>query len=393
MKASSPPIIYLDNAATTFPKPPSVVKRVLHTLREECGNPGRSSHRISMRAAERIYECRGKIAKFFGGSEENVVFSSSDTHALNLGIKSVLRSGDHVLLSDIEHNSVIRPIHALAERGLISYSVYRASEQADELTDSLSRLIQKNTTLLIACHHSNICNIVQPLDALGAWCRRHGVLFAVDAAQSAGLLPIDVTRHHIDLLCAPAHKGLYGIPGCGFTLFGEGFTGETAHSLNTLTEGGNGIRSREPHMPPFLPERMEAGTLNVPGIAALSAGIDFLKHRGVERIAKAETLLCKRLATGLQALSRRIHLYGNEKSGGILLFSVDGIPSETLAAALDGYGICVRAGLHCAPTAHKRIGTPSDGAVRVSFGAFNTPNEVAYFLYATERILQKSGGL
>ena len=406
MKKRPTTTVYLDNAATTYPKPREVINEALRVIKQDCGNPGRSSHRIAMRAAETVFECRRRIANHFGGSEENVIFTSSATHSLNLAIKTTLRRGDHVLISDIEHNSVIRPISALAERGHITFDTYPAHPDPQRSVSAIAAMIRPNTAMVIACHRSNICNLIQPISAIGDLCRRKGILFLVDASQSAGTLPIDMKRDNIDVLCAPGHKGLYGIPGSGFAIFGNRFTerekeASTAstfrsytynlHSprtLSTFMEGGNGIRSRDTAMPDFLPERLEAGTLAVPNIGALSAGIGFVSKLGEERINRHEIQLFNIISRGFTAFNDHITVHGNGDAGGIALFSCPYIPCEELAADLDGYGICVRAGLHCAPTAHRKLNTPEDGAVRISFGVFNTPKEIWYFLNALETVLK-----
>lgn len=379
--------VYLDNAATTFPKPQTVLSQVTDIIRYRCGNPGRSGHKISMLAAEEVYNCRKAIADEFGGVEENTVFVSSATHALNLGIKTALHRGDHVLISDIEHNSVIRPISTLSERGLISYDVYSANSETNAVISELSAKLRPNTAMVIACHHSNICNLVQPIGEIGAFCRKHGIIFLVDAAQSAGVLRLDIENDKIDILCAPGHKGLYGLTGSGFALFGNRYSGDNAKKLGTLIEGGNGILSREPFMPDFLPDRLEAGTLALPAIGALYAGISFVRARGKQNILEKECSLYRQLKRGLNTLNSHLELYGDNSEGGILLFSVHGFRSEEFASMLDRHGICVRAGLHCAPSAHTKLGTPSDGAVRVSFGAFNTQSDVDRLLNATEDII------
>ena len=378
--------IYLDNAATTFPKPAEVIADMTSVMRYSCGNPGRSSHKIAMRAAEKVYECREKLADCFGSSPEHVVFTSSATHSLNLAIKTTLRRGDHVLISDIEHNSVIRPIVTLAEKGLISYDIYVAHSDPEKQIAELNSRIRPCTAMICACHHSNICNLVLPIREMGAFCKRHGVIFLVDASQSAGILPINLEKDGIDLLCAPGHKGLYGPPGCGFAVFGQRFD-NPAELPDTFTEGGNGIRSKEPLMPDFLPERLEAGTLAVPLLAGLSKGIDFVRGFPKGMLYKNEARLCSFMRKELSRISG-IRIYG-EHDGSILLFSADGISAEGFAEALDTYGICVRSGFHCAPTAHEKLGTPDDGAVRVSFGAFNTEKDVSRFCTCAESIVRR----
>lgn len=387
MKKRKLQTIYLDNAATTFPKPRTVRSTAYDIIKNACGNPGRSGHHISMLAAEIVYRCRRNIAEYFGGNEENVVFTSSATHALNLGIKTSLRKGDHVLISDIEHNSVIRPITALAERGLISFSVYRADTEPHRLVSELTAKLRPNTAMVIACHHSNICNLIQPITDIGGFCRKNGLIFLVDASQSAGILDIDIERDGIDILCVPGHKALYGLSGSGFALFGKRYSDENGAILGTFIEGGNGIRSMDALMPSFLPDRLEAGTLAVPAIGTLSAGIDFVKGLGKNRIIEWERQLYERTFNGMKAFSDKLTVYESGGSGGILLFSANDIPSEELAARLDRRGICVRAGFHCAPTAHKRLATPREGAVRVSFGIMNSKKDIDILLNSLDRIL------
>ncbi len=380
--------IYLDNAATTFPKPAEVISEVSGLLRYRCANPGRSSHRLSLSASEAVYSCREKIAEAFGGEADNVIFTSNATHAVNLALKTTLRRGDHVLISDIEHNSVIRPIAALAKKGMISYDIYQASEDPKTLICNISRLIRLNTAMICACHHSNICNFIIPIRELGAFCRKNDICFLVDASQSAGILPISMKSDCIDLLCAPGHKSLYGPPGIGFALFGDRFS-SPEHLPDTFTEGGNGIASADRSMPDFLPERLEAGTLALPAIVGLSKGLDFVRSFPKGRIHSYESGLCAYLREKLSRYEQ-IRFY-DRKNGSILLFGVLGCDSETFAARLDDYGICVRAGLHCSPLAHRKLGTPSDGAVRVSFGVFNTERDVRGFVTATEKILKDMG--
>ncbi len=368
-------LIYFDNAATTFPKPIQVRAAAADTVKYYCANPGRSSHKLAMKAAETVYSCREKLGKTFGCEPENAIFCLNATHAVNTALKSLLRKGDHVLISDIEHNAVYRPIAALAEDGFISYDIYNSS--AKNITSELSKKIKPNTAVITACHHSNICNLIMPISKIGAFCKSRGIIFLVDASQSAGAIGIDMRAQSIDVLCAPAHKGLYGIPGCGFVLFNEKLP--KSRELKTFAEGGNGVDSKNPLMPDFLPERLEAGTLPLPAISALSAGLDFVNRCGIENIHRKEKALCALMRKGLSDIKGiKIH---SQTDGSILLFSADGIPSEKFAAMLAEKGVCVRAGLHCCPLAHKKLGTPQDdGAVRVSFGASNTEDEVRYFV-------------
>lgn len=367
-------LVYLDNAATGFPKPRAVTAAADKCLKEYCGNAGRSSHRLALRAAEKIYECREQAADFFGlDAPERVIFTMNTTYALNLLIKGILRNGDHVLISDMEHNSVLRPIRRLADEGRIEYSIFSTESlwkntTGEGLTGEIRRLIRPNTRLLICTHASNICSLTLPLREIGELCRKRGIFFAVDAAQSAGHTEIDMRSLGIDALCAPAHKGLCGIQGVGLLALA------TDRELDTLVEGGNGMYSLEARMPHELPERLEAGTLPTPAIAGLCEGLRFLRSVGCEEIGARERTLYRALRERLEDLPG-IHIHLPEKEGAILLFSVDGQSSEAIAGRLGEEGICVRGGYHCAALAHKTLGTPAGGAVRVSFGHANrTPD-------------------
>ena len=374
--------VYFDNAATTFPKPPTVLYKVRELLSEYCANPGRSSHRLAMRAANEVYTTRERLAKFFGAEEENVVFTSSATHSINLALKSLLKKGDHVLISDIEHNAVLRPVTALAEKGDITFDIYTAYADSEAIITELERKIKPNTVLICSCHHSNICNFVTPVGAVGRFCRGEGIFFLVDASQSAGTLPINVKDDRIDVLCAPSHKGLYGIPGGGFAIFSDRLA--KSGRLSTFIEGGNGTSSEIPLMPEFLPERLESGTLPLPAIVSLGAGIDFLNARSPSAILEKEKRLCSVIRHGLSRFGNvTVH---SPTDGSILLFSVKDVPSEAVAEALSSHGICVRAGLHCAPLAHRKLKTPESGAVRVSLGAFNSESEARYFLKTADML-------
>ena len=374
-------LIYFDNAATTFPKP-ACVKEVIHDcISHYCANPGRSSHRLSIKASESVYLCRERLADFFGGEPENTVFTSSATHSVNLALKSFLKQGEHVLISDFEHNAVLRPIAALSEKGLITYDFYRSDLEGEELECELRSKVKNNTTLICACHRSNVCSLTSKIADIGRFCQKNGIFFLVDASQSAGILQLDSKCQGIDFLCAPAHKGLYGIPGCGFVILSE--RAVQSGNLTTFTEGGNGVDSLSPFMPEALPEKFEAGTLPLPAICGLSAGIDFVSKIGIEGIRRHEDRLCAITSYGLSKIKRiKIH-----SGSGVVLFSVNGIPSEGFAYELAKRGICVRAGLHCAPLAHKRLETLPDGAVRISFSAFNSEKEVKKFLDTCKALL------
>ncbi|MGM9637365.1 MAG: aminotransferase class V-fold PLP-dependent enzyme [Eubacteriales bacterium] len=361
-------IHYLDNGATTYPKPESVYEAACRAMKDCGGNPGRGVHPLALASLEAVYETREKIAALLGGSPERVVFTVNATEALNLAIKGLVKPGGHILISEIEHNSVRRPVEALRNQGC-SYDLYSVRGTVDDVMASIRRLIRPETCLIVACHRSNVAPITLPIVRIGALCREKGIRFVVDAAQSAGSVPIDMEKMKIDALCAPGHKGLFGIMGSGFVLFGGNVPDA---SIATLLEGGSGLASYLPGMPEVLPERLEAGTLPVPAIAALGAGIEYVRKIGVEQIGKMEsellTATCDRLlSTG------RVRLYGpTHAPGSALLFNVENRTPSEVSAYLSGRGICTRAGIHCTPLAHQLLGTPKGGAVRVSLSPMNT---------------------
>ena len=384
-------LIYFDNAATTWPKPAAVVDEMMRAVNEYGGNPGRSGHKLSIRATEEIYSCREAICRLFGSEHpENVVFTCSDTMALNLAIKALVKCGDHILISNMEHNSVVRPVSALGQIG-VSYSIFNVFPDGSEarVLASMKEALKPETRMVIASHRSNICGMTLPIEAMGQFCREHGLIFIVDAAQSAGVIPIDIERNGADVICAPGHKGLYGPQGSGFALFSAKYTGDVSELLDTYVEGGNGVDSLDPMMPRYLPERYEAGTLATPCIAGMRRGIEFVCERGLEEIESCESALYRRLRD-LLCNTRRIKVYlPQAERSSVLLFNAAGCTAGELAGALDRRGICVRSGFHCSPLAHRALGTGTDGALRVSFSAFNSVQEVDMFYRALREILFK----
>jgi selenocysteine lyase/cysteine desulfurase len=326
------------------------------------------------------------VAELFGSKHpENVMFTVNTTTALNTVIKGLLHPGNHVLLSDMEHNATFRPIYKMAQEGLVSYDVFPTFPNDPNATPSdvcrgIEALIKPQTRMLVCAHASNICSAVLPLAEVGTLCRRRGILFVVDAAQSAGHIPIDMERMQIDALCAPGHKGLLGPQGVGFFLLRSGLVADT------LTEGGSGYHSLDGNMPQEAPERYEAGTLPTPAIVGLCEGIRAVRRYGVEAIGQYERELNAYLQE-LLSMMPRVRIYTPHLIGATLLFNADGIPPDALAAELDKRGFCVRAGYHCAPLAHKTLGTPDGGAVRVSPSVFNTETEINLFADALRELL------
>lgn len=368
-------IIYFDNAATTFPKPQSVVMSVLDCMENYCGNPGRGSHYYAMKASEKVFEAREEISELFGGKAENTVFTLNTTYALNFAIKGIMSRGDHMLLSNMEHNSTLRPAATLKKTENAEYDVFTAYQKGKVLSEkeilgNIMSKLRRNTKMLVCIHSSNICSYTLPIAAIGSFCRRHGIIFAVDAAQSAGHVDIDMARDNIDILCLPAHKGLYSPQGCGIVIFGDNIS----HLSTTLIEGGNGYNSLDPTMGDSSPEKFEGGTLCTPAIAGLISGIKFVKGFGIDAIADHEKDLWTRAFERLSSIPH-IEIYDNTP-GSVLLFNIKGIPADITGNALSDRGFCLRSGYHCAPLAHKALCTPEGGAVRIGFGIFNTREEV-----------------
>ena len=364
-------MIYLDNAATTFPKPPCMLEAIDKCIREYCGNPGRSGHFLSVKASEKIYECREKIAAFFGSSlPENVVFTSSTTSALNLAIFTLYEEGSHILISNMEHNSVLRPVDHLQKEGKISYSIFNVLQPTEMILRELRHKIKASTRMLIMQHASNVCGRIFPIREIGDFCAREKILFIVDAAQSAGVLPIHVKKDKIHALCAPAHKGLYGPQGLGLVVFNE------AKPKRNFLLGGNGVNSLSVEMGMDLPESFEVGTMPTPLIAGLSASLDWIQQIGMRAIHEKEVFLAEKLAQRLYSI-KESSLYGcTLPKTGIILYNNEKIPLNVLSSALNTKGICTRSGFHCAPLAHKALHTASDGALRISIGFFNTEKEI-----------------
>ena len=364
-------MIYLDNAATSFPKSPRAIAEATACMRSWCGNPGRGAHHLSRLASEKIYACRELLSDFLGlYAPERIVFTASTTLSLNMALKGMLKRGDHVLYSELEHNAVLRPLHALREEKDISFDTFPViGLKTAEIVQEIATRVQKNTTAVVCLHASNICSLSLPLGEIGAFCHANRLLFIVDAAQSAGHLPIDMRAMQIDALAAPAHKGLLGIQGCGILALGE------RAKLSTLFEGGSGVNSLSRTMPEELPERLEAGTLPVAAIAGLFGGLSHVIEIGLPVIGKHAKELFFAARERLEALEG-FEIYQPDSCGAVLLFNKAGSPSTEVARALDKAGICVRAGLHCAPQAHQALVTPAGGAVRLGFGAFNTVEEI-----------------
>lgn len=378
--------IYLDNAATSFPKPEAVYRSIDETLRQFGGNPGRGGHQLALDASRIVFAAREAVAGFFGIRDSSrVVFTANATVAINQALFGLLRPGDRVVTTNMEHNAVARPLWALQERGVEVVKVAADVRGFVSPEDFCRACSAAPTALAVLGHISNVTGTIQDLTTIGSWCRRHAVTLLVDAAQSAGLLPIDVETLGIDLLAAPGHKGLFGPVGSGFLYVRPGL------ELVPLLYGGTGANSHSELMPEVMPERLESGTPNTPGLAGLTAGIAWLEEVGLEAIREHEFRCLNRLLTGLAAIPG-LEIYGPgdaAKSGGVLSFNLKGIDPSAVAFRLDQeFSICVRAGLHCAPEAHRAIGTYPAGTVRVSPNMMNSLEEIDAFLAAVVVIAQ-----
>ncbi len=383
-------MIYLDNAATTYPKPASVRRAVADALVRYGANPGRAGHSMSLAASEEIFRCRSAAADFFHApGPECVAFTLNCTNAVNYVLKGLLKPGDHVVISCLEHNAVYRPVHALARRGVEFTEARVFPGDNDRTVDAFRRAIRSNTRLIFCTHASNVWGIRLPVERIAALAHEYRIPIGLDCAQSAGILPVDMAGSGFDYLCIAGHKGLYGPMGTGMLITPNGA------GLETVIQGGTGTESALAEQPAGMPERLESGTQNMPGIAGLRAGIEFVRRRGPQVIARHETALLRRIYRGLSSLPG-IVLYTPEPDlrhfAPVLSFNVAGLPSETAARGLNEQGVAVRAGLHCAPTAHRFMGTLETGAVRVCPSAFTTEADADGFLRAVKRLLRKNSG-
>ena len=375
-------MIYLDNAATGWPKPYTVINAVRSGMTALAANPGRGGYAMSLETAEAVYNVRMLAADFFGASApENVIFTAGCTHAVNLALTGFLPAGSHVVVSDREHNAVMRPLYALAQRGVLSYSVAQIGADTANADRYFEAEIRPETGMLFCIGTSNVTGEMLPLEKIGALAARRGLLFAVDAAQTAGIRKISMQSAQISLLCAAGHKSLYGPMGVGL-LIAEG-----CRPLDALIYGGTGSNSADYAQPDFLPDALESGTLNVPGILGLGEGIRFVRELGEENIFAHENALARRLYAGLSRI-RGLKLLSGEPESNVVSFAAEGVGSEEIARRLAQEDVCVRGGLHCAPSAHALTGTLQSGAVRMSFGVYNDAGQLDEVLHAVSRSLR-----
>ncbi|MBR1832887.1 MAG: aminotransferase class V-fold PLP-dependent enzyme [Ruminiclostridium sp.] len=373
-------MIYFDNAATTYPKPPSVIAAMSRALVKYGANPGRAGHAMSLETAEAVYDAREKCADLFGAQVENTVFMPNCTFALNTAIKGVLTENSHAVISDIEHNAVLRPLYALSKSSGISYT--QAVTGDDESTvREFERCINRRTKAVICTLAGNVTGRIMPIKRIAEICRRNGICFIVDAAQGAGVLPIKLSDG-INIICAAGHKGLYGPMGTGLLVT------DGKYRLKTLIEGGTGSLSKELAQPDFLPDRFESGTINTAGAISLGAGVDFVNAKGIDNIRAHENSLCRRFFDGVSKLPT-VKLYSSdfdERYAPVIPFNIGDLPAEKTSQLLSDAGFALRGGFHCAFPAHKKIGTADTGAVRFSPSVFNTMQEVNAIVRAVGRI-------
>jgi cysteine desulfurase family protein len=380
-------MLYLDNAATTFPKPEQVYEAVNKCMREYCGNPGRAGHKLALKAGREIYNTRELAAKLFNIQDPmRIIFTCNATEALNLALKGLLKDGDHVITSSMEHNSVIRPLNHLIEHG-VETSIIKCDNKGRLNLKDLEDEICQNTKLICITHASNVTGTILPIKEIGEICKKYNVIFMVDASQTAGVCHIDVEELGIDLLATAGHKGLMGPQGTGLLYIKEGI------DLKPLKEGGTGSKSEEITQPYIMPDYYESGTLNTPGIVGLGAGIKFVLSNTTDKIRKHEQILTKLMIEELKKI-KNLTIYGvadSQHQVAVISFNIECLDSSEMAYILDNeYGICTRSGLHCSLLAHKTIGTMEKGTVRVSLSYFNNENDILNIIKAIKKIVKNN---
>lgn len=376
-------MIYLDNSATTNPKPQEVKNAVSRAMNYYSFNSGRGGYKESVNTSNMIFSCRESLSQMFGFSPENIAFTQNCTTALNYAIKGIVKPGDHIIISNLEHNAVARPVNALFEKGIIEYDLAEFSFDKEEIINNFKKLIKPNTKLIVCMHASNVFGCVFPIREIGKLAHDNGIIFVVDAAQSAGVLDIDAKRDNIDILCAPGHKGLYAPMGTGFITLGENI------KLDTIIEGGTGSESMNLAQPDNMPERLESGTLNNVGISGLLAGTRFVNAKGISNIYKHENRLMQYVYKELSK-NQNVTLYTPSFNdfllAPILSFNYKDYPSEKTASLLAEKNIATRAGFHCSKLAHTAFGTQNRGTVRISPSVFTKYSECENFINILKKL-------
>lgn len=376
--------IYMDNAATTWPKPPQVSEAMGRAIDEYGGNPGRGGHRLALAAGELLYNARETVADLFGCKDPfRVCFTPNITYALNLALEGLLRAGDHVLISPMEHNAVMRPLSTIQG---VEWEVLPHRSDGEIHPEAIPEHLRPNTKLVIICHESNVNGVIQPLSEIGNIARNHGALLLADCAQSAGKLPIRMEEDAIDLLAFTGHKGLMGPTGTGGLILGS----RVDHrALQPLVRGGTGSLSESFEQPDFLPDRYESGTPNVCGLAGLTAGIEWLKEQGPSALRLRQSKQIHRLKEGLRQ-DPNITLYASEEDesqGSVISFTKNHVDNGAAAVHLEErFGIMTRIGLHCAPLAHRTLATYPDGTIRLSVSPFTKDSDIEAVIQAVTEL-------
>lgn len=378
--------IYFDNAATSWPKPDVMIAAMMDFNKNIGANPGRSGHRLSIEAARIVFNARETVASLLNAQDpDTIIFTRNATEAINIILHGFLRPHDHVITSSMEHNSVMRPLHDLVTQG-IELTVVPCSQEGVLDPSDIERAVKKNTKLIITTHASNVTGTIMPVSDIAGIAKGHGVVYCVDAAQTAGSLPIDVKKHGIDILIFTGHKSLYGPQGTGGFYIRPGLE----KMVEPLEQGGTGSRSEYEEHPDFMPDRFESGTPNTIGIAGLAAGARYILDLGIEKIRKKEVSLTAKFLDAISAIEG-IRVYGGldpHKRTAVVSFTIDGILASEVSYTLDKqYNIMSRPGLQCAPSAHRTIGSFPEGTVRFSFGIFNTEEEIRLAIKALEHIV------
>lgn len=379
-------MIYLDNAATTFPKPPEVIESITQCMKTYCGNPGRGSHRIAIRGEEKIIECREEIAELFNiDNIFDICFTKNATEGLNYGIMNYIGEEDHIITTTAEHNSVLRPVNYLKENGTEVTFLKTGVEGYLDL-DKIKDEIKENTKMIIINHASNVLGTVQDIESIGKLARENGIIFMVDASQSAGVIDIDVERDRIDIMAMPGHKGLYGPQGTGVL-----FIRDEIDITNKTILGGTGSNSNSMIQPDFMPDKFESGTVNLPGIVGLCEGIRYIKKKGISKIGLNEMRIIRSLHSELSDIPE-VQIYGDFEKAlrtGVLSFNIEGFDSSDVGNYLSNKGVYVRTGYHCAPLIHKEINTELRGTIRASIGVFNTEYECKVLARFVKKIVKE----
>jgi len=382
-------MIYFDNTATSFPKPPCVLEAMAKFMNEIGANPGRSGHRLAIESGRIVYSAREALAELFHITDPpRIVFTANVTEALNLALNGLVKPGDHVITSSLEHNSMMRPLRCLEQQG-IELTVVQCSPQGRLDPSNIESAIRPNTVMVALNHASNVIGTILPIAAVGQIARQHDLLLLVDAAQTAGVLSIDMERDGIDLLGFTGHKSLYGPMGTGGLIIGERVDIEKFEPIKC---GGTGSRSEQEQQPEFLPDKFESGTPNAVGLAGLNASVRWILEQGLDQIRSHEIRLTKRLLDGLSSIAG-VTIYGEqdpEKQIATVSFNILGKQPSEIGLRLDEeFGILCRVGLHCSPASHKTIGTFSTGTVRFGLGFFNTEDEVDIAIAAVRKIAEE----